>query len=288
MTGIAIGFSLLLLLLVILLQLRAYSILKWKNKVISQQALEIQQQNQSLSRQNQLLQKVNEEKQQIIGVVSHDLKGPFNRIFALIQLLHLSDQEMSESQKEYIGKIHQIAIDGLNMVKNLLDARKLDEQDVALSMQAINLTSFVASFVKNYSTLAEKKKIKLQYSPAPETTIMADRLYLSRIMDNLLSNAIKFSQPDKRVVVSIEETNNLVNLSIQDEGPGISAEDQKKLYTKYQRLTSRPTGGESSTGLGLAIVKTLVEKMNGIIRYDGGPGKSSKFTIAFPRVATAG
>ncbi len=286
MIAITIAFSLLLLLLVIFLQLRAYSILKWKNKVISQQALEIQQQNQSLSQQNQLLQKINEEKQQIIGVVSHDLKGPFNRIFALIQLLHLSGQEMTEGQKEYIGKIHQIAVDGLNMVSNLLDVRKLDDQGFEFSMEPVGLTSFVASFVKNYNAVAEKKKIKLQFGHTPEVTITADRLYLSRILDNLLSNAIKFSQPGKRVIISIDETKNFVNLSIQDEGPGISVEDQKKLYTKFQRLTSRPTDGESSTGIGLAIVKTLVEKMNGIIRYDGDMGRGSKFTIAFPKIAT--
>lgn len=280
---IAISFSLLLLLLVILLQLRAYSILKEKNKVISQQALEIQQQNQSLSHQNQLLQKVNEEKQQIIGVVSHDLKGPFNRIFALIQLLHLTGQEMSENQKEYIGKIHQIAVDGLNMVSNLLDVRKLDDQVIELSTEPVAIAPFVTSFVKNYHSLAEKKKIKLLFDSTSSATVTADRLLLSRILDNLLSNAIKFSPPDKKVTVMIEETKNFVNLSVLDEGPGIDEEDQKKLYTKFQRLASRPTGGESSTGIGLSIVKTLVEKMGGLIRYEGGPGKGSKFTIALPK-----
>lgn len=73
-----------LLLLVIILQVRAYYILKRQNKVITEQSAEIQKQNQVLGRQNQLLNDLNSEKQLIIGVVSHDLKGPFNRIFALI------------------------------------------------------------------------------------------------------------------------------------------------------------------------------------------------------------
>jgi signal transduction histidine kinase len=272
-----------LLLLVIILQVRAYYILKRQNSIITQQSIEIQKQNEVLARQNQQLNDLNVEKQQIIGVVSHDLKGPFNRIFALMQLMSMSGDNLTDDQKEYIGKIHQIAVDGLNMVRNLLDSRKIEEKVLDLTMESIELEPFVSSFVKNYKNVADRKKIELHFKSPDGVIVVADRLYLNRILDNLLSNAIKFSEQEKNVTVSIKDNKENVLLTVADEGPGISEEDQKKLYLKFQKLTARPTGGESSTGLGLSIVKTLIEKMGGAISCRSQLGKGAAFSITLKK-----
>ncbi|MFZ1806638.1 MAG: HAMP domain-containing sensor histidine kinase [Cyclobacteriaceae bacterium] len=272
-----------LLLLVIILQVRAYYILKRQNSIITQQSIEIQKQNEALARQNQQLNDLNVEKQQIIGVVSHDLKGPFNRIFALMQLMSMSGDNLTDDQKEYIGKIHQIAVDGLNMVRNLLDSRKIEEKIFDLTLEPIELKSFVSSFVKNYKAVAERKKIELIFESPKDISVVADRLYLNRILDNLLSNAIKFSEQEKKVTVSIDNVEENILLTVRDEGPGISEEDQKKLYQKFQKLTAKPTGGESSTGLGLSIVKTLIEKMDGRISCQSQLGEGAAFTITLKK-----
>lgn len=272
-----------LLLLVIILQVRAYYILKRQNSIITKQSIEIQKQNEALARQNQQLNDLNIEKQQIIGVVSHDLKGPFNRIFAIMQLMSMSGDNLTDDQKEYVGKIHQIAVDGLNMVRNLLDSRQIDEKILDLTLEPIELKPFVSSFVKNFRSVADRKKINLHFKSPDGVVVMADRLYLSRILDNLLSNAIKFSEKEKNVTVSIENSGEQVLLTVTDEGPGISEEDQKKLYRKFQKLTARPTGGESSTGLGLSIVKTLIEKMGGSISCKSQLDKGAAFTISLKK-----
>ena len=75
----------------------------------------------------------------------------------------------------------------------------------------------------------------------------------------------------------------LVSIAIKDEGPGISAEDQQKMFRKFQRLSARPTGGEHSSGLGLSIVKKLVEQMQGEIVLESTEGQGSTFTVYFPR-----
>lgn len=272
-----------LLLLVIILQVRAYYILKRQNSIITKQSIEIQKQNEALARQNQQLNDLNIEKQQIIGVVSHDLKGPFNRIFAIMQLMSMSGDNLTDDQKEYVGKIHQIAVDGLNMVRNLLDSRQIDEKILDLTLEPIELKPFVSSFVKNFRSVADRKKINLHFKSPDGVVVMADRLYLSRILDNLLSNAIKFSEKEKNVTVSIENSGEQVLLTVTDEGPGISEEDQKKLYRKFQKLTARPTGGESSTGLGLSIVKTLIEKMGGSISCKSQLDEGAAFTITLKK-----
>lgn len=270
-------------LLVIILQVRAYYLLKRQNGIIVRQSIEIQKQNEVLARQNKQLHDLNLEKQQIISVVSHDLKGPFNRIFALMQLMNLSGDNLTNDQKEYVGKIHQIAVDGLNMVRNLLDARKIEEELIDVTLESIELEPFVSAFVKNYRAVADRKRIELNLLSPTDVYAIADRLYLNRILDNLLSNAIKFSQMDKKVTLSIEQKDKEVLFIVKDEGPGISEEDQKKLYKKFQKLTAKPTGGESSTGLGLSIVKTLVEKMGGSITCESQPGKGSRFIIALKK-----
>lgn len=243
----------------------------------------IQNQNEELARQNQQLNDLNVEKQQIVDVVSHDLKGPFNRIFALVQLMSLSGGNLTDDQKEYMGKIHQISVDGLNMVRNLLDSKKIEEEILDLTLEPIDLESFVSSFIKNYKSVAQRKKIELIFKSSGNVMVLADRLYLNRILDNIVSNAIKFSQKEKEVTVSIENTQENVFLMVRDEGPGISEEEQEKLYGKFQKLSAKPTGGESSTGLGLSIVKALVESMGGSIACRSRLGEGTEFIITLKK-----
>ena len=280
MNVVSIFFLASLLLLVIILQVRAYYILKRQNKVITEQSMEITKQNQVLGRQNQLLNDLNSEKHLIIGVVSHDLKGPFNRIFALIQLFNLSNKNLTDEQKEYVGRIHQTAVDGLNMVRNLLDTRKLEDRGMDMTLESIHLEPFVDSFIKSYKAVADEKKIELVFQSPTDINVIADRLFLNRVLDNLLSNAVKFSMPHKKVIVSLDKKNDQVHLSVKDEGPGISKEDQKRLYQKFQRLSAKPTAGESSTGLGLSIVKALTEKMGGTIECESNGEEGAKFILS--------
>lgn len=263
----------------VIYMIRAYRKSMRQNKLILHQSEEIQKQNRELEHRNRLLQEFNTERQQIIGVVSHDLKGPFNRIFALIQLMSMSAENLNSDQKEYLGKIHQIVLDGLGMVRNLVDNRKLEDRGIDMRLETLNFSAILSSLVKQYQSLAEKKNILIHYQAPPSISVEADKLYITRIFENLLSNAIKFSPPKTNVFVATTDLGGEIEISVQDEGPGINENDQKKLYHKFERLTARPTGGESSTGLGLSIVKTLIEKMGGKIRYEDGGGIGATFIV---------
>ncbi|MBL7873177.1 MAG: HAMP domain-containing histidine kinase [Cyclobacteriaceae bacterium] len=269
----------LLLLIVIFLQVRAYLNLKQKNKLILVQSREIKRQIQEQERRNKQVGDLVHEKQQLIGLVSHDLKGPFNRIFALIQLLEITSENLTPEQLEYMGKMHQIVADGLGMIRNLLDNRRLEDQGIDLSSEPLNLTSILGSLTKNYRTLAEKKKIQIHFDAPPNAVVLADKLYVYRIFENLISNALKFSPENRNIFISIEKIASSYEVRVKDEGPGISKEDQTKLYQKFQRLSARPTGGESSTGLGLAIVKALVDKMGSELRCESKLGEGTTFIV---------
>jgi two-component system, sensor histidine kinase and response regulator len=264
----------------VIYMIRAYRKSMRQNKLILLQSKEIQKQNRELEHRNKLLQELNIEKQQIIGIVSHDLKGPFNRIYALMQLMSMSSENLTAEQKEYLGKTHQIVADGLSMVRNLLDNRRLEDgTGIDMRPEPLNIGYILSNLVKQYQSLGSKKNITLHYQGPPSLIMFVDRLYISRIFENLLSNAVKFSPSDKNIFVWLKELENEIEFSVQDEGPGIKEEDQLKLYQKFQKLTARPTGGESSTGLGLSIVKTMVDKMEGRIRYESEEGKGAKFVV---------
>src|SRR6478609_5880142 len=139
-----------------------YQRLQKHKKLIRIQSFEIEKQLRELVHQNDLQQKLNHEKQQVIGAVSHDLKGPFNRIFALVQLMDMSGG-LTDEQKEYVGKIHQISVDGLGMVRNLLDNRKLEDTGIEMVNEELNLSLLLHSLIRNYKPVAEKKGIQIKF-----------------------------------------------------------------------------------------------------------------------------
>ena len=257
---------------------------KKQTKLMKLQNQEIEKRVKELEQRNDELQKNNQEKVQLVSLVSHDLKGPFNRIFALTQLLNSSSENLSDEQKEYLSKINQIAVDGVGMVRSILESRKLDDKSVEPNQDEFDLSAFVSSIVKNYRTLAEKKKIEIISELGSPIPIKADKLYLGRVIENLLSNAVKFSPQDKKIFVRLVSLLEVIELSIKDEGPGISKEDQLKLFQRFQTLTAQPTGGESSSGLGLFIVKTIVDKIGGNVRCESELDHGANFILRLPKI----
>src|SRR6185503_1684557 len=103
-----------------------------------------------------------------------------------------------------------------------------------------------------------------------------------QVLENLVSNAVKYSPPGKNIFVRLLHSVESVLYEVQDEGPGLSAEDQKKLFGKFARLGAKTTGGEHSTGLGLSIVKKMVEAMNGKVWCESELGSGATFIVEFP------
>jgi signal transduction histidine kinase len=107
-----------------------------------------------------------------------------------------------------------------------------------------------------------------------------------QVLENLVSNAVKYSPPGNAIFVRLKKHTQGVRIEVQDQGPGLSAEDQKKLFGKFARLSAKPTGGEYSTGLGLSIVKKMVEAMNGKVWCEGELGQGATFIVEFPTAST--
>lgn len=251
---------------------------------IEAQNVLLQTQKEEIERKNIRLEDLDREKNSLMNIVAHDLKAPLNKIAGAAQLLpNLGD--LNEEQNEFAQMIKKVAFEGKKFIEDLLDINAIEQQKPeAVNWEKIQLESFINKSIIGYRQQAEGKKIQLHFLPQLNATeIDTDRSYLNRIIDNLVSNAIKFSPQEKNIYISATENPQQVSISIKDEGPGISPEDQKKMFKKFQKLSARPTAGESSTGLGLSIIKTLVERLHGEISVSSELGKGTEFTVVLPK-----
>jgi signal transduction histidine kinase len=120
-------------------------------------------------------------------------------------------------------------------------------------------------------------------SAPPNFMTMCDSDRMREAIDNLISNAIKYSPIGGKISVLVNREQNKTVIRIADEGAGLSPEDLGRLFGRFQRLSAKPTAGESSTGLGLSIVKRIIDMHGGQVTADSaGPGQGSTFTVALP------
>jgi signal transduction histidine kinase len=134
-----------------------------------------------------------------------------------------------------------------------------------------------------YQRIAEKKGIQIYYThPSTSALAWTDRVIISAVLDNILSNAVKYTLQGKHIFVMVERSENRILCSVRDEGPGLSKEDQARLFERGVKLSPIPTANESSTGYGLAIAKELIEKVGGSVWCTSIKGKGSTFFFAVP------
>jgi len=142
----------------------------------------------------------------------------------------------------------------------------------------------VKPLLVNYTLTASQKNIEIRSTlPSDGAFAEVDNSFVSQVYENLLSNAIKFSPPDKQIFVTLTLINNTWRFEIKDQGPGISEADQQKLFVKFQKLSAKPTGNETSTGLGLSIVKKYVDAMNGKIWCESQINQGASFMVEFAK-----
>ncbi len=221
------------------------------------------------------------EKQQLIALISHDLRSPFNRMHALLQLLQTGKKALDEEQQVYLEKMHLVVADALAMMRNLMDYRSLELNLVTVQLQSVALRELLPRVVNAHAQIARRKSVKLELSPVPEVALRADAYCLTRALENLVSNAIKFSFEGKKVSIDAGESENCVWIEVHDEGQGLKPDEILLAGRKFTKLSARPTGGESSTGLGLYIAQALLNLNGGRLTVRSEPGKGSTFGMVF-------
>jgi signal transduction histidine kinase len=240
----------------------------------------LQTTNELIVRQNERLSELNHEKNSLISIVSHDLGTPFASISMWQQLLQNEKDSFSPAQQKALDRIGQATRYGENLIRHILDVEKAQTNQYKMQLENLDLRIFAESVIDEFSPAAAKKDIRLHLEcPDRALYFLSDRQLLGRMLENLLSNAIKYTAGGKHVWISVSEEKDAVSIKVRDEGVGIQSEELPHLFSKYSKISSKPTGGETSTGLGLAIVKRICEELNGQISCESTPGKGTVFTV---------
>jgi signal transduction histidine kinase len=154
--------------------------------------------------------------------------------------------------------------------------------DLPLLTERVDLSRLAQRAAHFYETMANRKTLQCVCERPDSAYVWADRIGLGAVLDNLLSNAVKYSPAGKQIRVQVKTEPGHVVCTVEDEGPGLSSEDQARLFQKGVPLSSTPTGGEVSTGFGLYIAKRLIERMGGNIWCETAPGQGCKFSFRLP------
>jgi signal transduction histidine kinase len=255
------------------------------NRLREHDALEKQLADQTklIIRQKEDLEELNEEKNHLMGIIAHDLRNPLSSTLSLAQLLQSESEIFDEDQVICINGIIRAINRMVDMVDRILDVKALEAKKEQVNIEKVDLSEIIQNVFNGFKARIEKKKLKTHLN-LNNIHANVDRQYLLQVIENLLSNAIKFSPPEKSIFLNLWVHEGKAHIGIKDEGPGISFDDQKKLFRKFQQLSAQPTAGESSTGLGLSIVKKYTELMNGNVWCESEPGKGAKFVVTFKKV----
>lgn len=247
---------------------------------VDEATAEIRTKAEALERVNLRLTQLNEDKNQMLGIVAHDLRNPLLTIQMHAELLagETDAGEVDQGSRE----IRRISGDMKEMIRRLLDIAHIEAGELDLQPEPVDPRTLLEQVAEQYHHKAGIKDIALEVE-APEALppLLADPFYLREVLDNLLSNAVKFTPPGPPTrCVRLVAAPGL--LEVRDEGPGFTAEDQARAFTRFTRLSAKPTGGESTTGLGLSIVKTVVEAMGGTVELESAPGAGATFRLRLP------
>ncbi|WP_257169560.1 DUF3369 domain-containing protein [Bradyrhizobium sp. SRS-191] len=252
---------------------------------VAQRTRALMQANRRLSAQWLRLQRANGFKNEILGTVAHDLKNPLGVILGRTEMLTelIATGASADGITSQIGHIRDAAKRLTSMVDHLISDAMADAFDITIRREPVDVAALIHEVVEANQPLALNKQQVIAVSAPPQLSTMCDIDRIREAIDNLLSNAIKYSPIGGRISVEVGGDGDNTIIGITDQGAGLSPEDLGRLFGRFQRLSAKPTAGESSTGLGLSIVKRIVDMHGGeVTARSDGPGSGSTFTITLP------
>jgi signal transduction histidine kinase len=233
-------------------------------------------------------------KQEFLSMVSHELRTPLTSILGLIELalmqIELRPRSLAQEAEVLLGQIEKVLkrADGqveveVRLVEELLEVSRLDTHKFELSLQQENLITIVQDTVANQQQAACTRQIELVLPPDELVPVIADAGRIGQALSNYLTNALKFAPVDQPVSVGLEVTGTVARVSVGDQGPGLTPEQQRRVWERfYQVAAPGLQGSDGGLGLGLAIVKDIIEQHHGQVGVESAPGHGSTFWFTLP------
>jgi len=233
-------------------------------------------------------------KQEFLNMVSHELRTPLTSIMGLIELalmqIELRPRELSPEAEGLLVRIEKVLkrADGqveieTRLVEDLLEVSRLELHKFELSVHPENLVPIVQETVANQQQAARSRHIELVLPPEEVVLVPADAGRVGQVLTNYLTNALKYAPGDQPISVRLEVAGTTARVSVRDQGPGLTAEQQQRVWERfYQVTTPGRQGPDGGLGLGLAIARAIVEQHQGQVGVESAPGRGSTFWFTLP------
>lgn len=224
------------------------------------------------------LSRVKRERNEFLASVSHEMGTPLTYLIGYAKVAKRSGLNDAE-RADYLSIIEEEAGRLKTLVKNLMDLAQMDEMTFTVTKSEFSAAGFIRDIVQLVQPAFDMKGITLQIEPIDDFTLNADQMRLEQIILNLLDNALHYSESGTSVIVRAFQDKKQAVVQVEDQGCGISADNQQKVFEKLYRIEKSRSRSFGGAGLGLSIVKELTEAHGGTIAVQSEPGKGSLFTI---------
>ena len=232
---------------------------------------------------NSVISRVEDVRRDFVANISHELKTPVGALSLLSEAIEEAGKD-SEAIQKFAKRIGPETKRLTNVIRDIIDLSQVQSDDPLASANAVEIDKVINDAIDAVQLLADLHSIEIIQVNAPDVKIVGDYYQLVMAIRNLLSNAITFSPVNSRITVGANLKNGVVEITVSDQGIGISLENQSRIFERFYRVDparSRTTGG---TGLGLAIVKHVCENHGGEVSLWSVPGQGSTFTLKFPQM----
>lgn len=217
---------------------------------------------------------------QFTSDVSHELRTPVSVILAQCEA-SLNRTDLSEEQRKEILLIRKKAGEMSQMISQLLLLSRADQGRQQLNKEEINISELTEIIVEEQKMLAQRRKIEVHTEIEPDITGYLDESFYIRMLDNLISNAVSYGKEGGNIKVTLHQIPSGVRGTVEDDGIGISRDDQVHIWERFYRVDASRTGKEdgSHSGLGLSMAKWIAQAHGGNVRVESELGKGSCFTF---------
>lgn len=254
-----------------------YLVKRRSNRILSVARDEVQ-------RQNVKLQELNQTKDKFFSIISHDLKGPLNSLTSFSHLLIEHTENLSKEEIQMLARDLDKSVRNLfALLENLLEWSRAQTGAIDFTPEEFDLGELLDANRNLLESQASNKNIDIILEPLPECRVRLHKQSINTVVRNLISNAIKFSRENGIIRIGIGVSTEGVEVSVSDNGVGMTPEVIAKLFRLDQKHSTKGTANEKGTGLGLILCREFIEKNGGTIRVESELEKGSSFIFSFPR-----
>jgi signal transduction histidine kinase len=225
---------------------------------------------------------------ELLSLVAHELRGPLTVMRACLEMLADGTAgALAGDQRVLVDRATRSASRLDDLVALLLQMERAEDKGAKVPTERVDLAVVAREVIDTYSPVAAAGRVKVKAGSIDRLPpVCAERLTVELTLGNLLTNAIKFSPEGTSITVSGYQDRQAAGFSVEDHGPGISAQDQPHIFERFFRGSDTAKLQKRGAGLGLYVSRKLLERQGGRVWFASGPGQGSKFTFALPLAPT--